>query len=205
MKGAWPRPLHSGPGDKPARRYGTGEKTEELFIISAVSVPFICIFLGSYRGGSVRFMLRHAAFAPPGATGQRAQGRALCTPGLATSLPAAARYLRSLMCPSRTAHDSLLLSVTSRRVPAARPGHIHSLSGAMSPDHRCKHQIRRHFSYFKRLNTGTTARIAGFGALSAAPNPGRRHAATEATSRTTDGTCSERIRGKTDAFFMSDW
>ncbi len=81
---------------------------------------------------SVRFMLRQAALAPPRATGQRAQGRALCTPSLATSLPAAARYLLSLICPLRTGHDSLLLSVTSRRVPAARPGHIRSLSGAMS-------------------------------------------------------------------------
>ena len=91
----------------------------------------------SDREYSVRFVIRHATCIPLRATGQRAQGRALCTPGLATSLPAAARYLHSFMCPLRTGHDSLLLSMTSRRVHAARPGHIHSLSGAMSPDHRC--------------------------------------------------------------------
>ena len=129
-----------------------------------------CVFYYQHGEYSVRFVVRLAICNPLRATGQRAHGRALCTPGLATGLPAAPRCLHSLICPLRTGHDSLLLSMTSRRVPAARPGHIHSLSGAMSPDQRCKHQTRRHFPYFKRLNTGTTARRAGFGALSAAPN-----------------------------------
>ncbi len=56
-------------------------------------------------------MLRHAAFAPPGATGQRAPGRALCTPGLATSLPAAGAV------PSLT---HLSLTDRSRFAPAQR-------------------------------------------------------------------------------------
>ena len=99
-----------------------------------------CVFYYQYGEYSVRFAVRHAACNPLRATGQRAPGRALCTPCLATNLPAAARYLHSLICPLRTGHDSLLLSMTSRRVHAARPGHIHSLSGAMSPDQRCRHR-----------------------------------------------------------------
>ncbi|SQK75215.1 Uncharacterised protein [Tatumella ptyseos] len=65
------------------------------------------VFSISDREYSVRFIIRLAACNPLRATGQRAHGRALCTPGLATSLPAAARYLHSFMCPLRTGHDSL--------------------------------------------------------------------------------------------------
>ena len=114
-------------------------KADKIFFSGLWVISSSVIFPFQHGECSVRFAVRPAACTPPRATGQRAQGRALCTPCLATSLPAASRYLHSFMCPLRTGHDSLLLSMTSRRVPAARPGHIHSLSGAMSPDQRCWH------------------------------------------------------------------
>ena len=97
-----------------------------VFHLSTVDIPFALL----------SGMLPAPRCGRPG-KGRRAAPSALRA--LRQACPPLARYLRSLICPLRTGHDSLLLSVTSRRVPAARPGHIRSLSGAMSPNQRCRH------------------------------------------------------------------
>ena len=111
-----------------------------------------------YSEYAVRFIIRLAACNPLRATGQRAHGRALCTPGLATSLPAATRYLHSFMCPLRTGHDSLLLSMTSRSAVRCRPTNGADIRG------------KADCGFVLKPKNSSDARVEGFGALFAAPN-----------------------------------